>query len=222
MGVSFHEVQLPHAIALEAKGGPGFLTGVAMAQSGFEQRNINFEQTRGKYDIGFLNKNGAYKDSLIAFFRARFGKAYGFRFRDWSDYKATQEVVGIGTGATQNLQLTKTYTSGGYTFVRKIRKPVTDAVKDAAGNNVANTVHIFYDGVEQSASASPVIWSLDYTTGILTVHAAPGVVITWTGEFDIPVRFDTDDQQITTHISNKGNNEQYSWPTIPLLELRTV
>jgi uncharacterized protein (TIGR02217 family) len=217
----FHEVQLPIGIALDAKGGGSFLTSVTMAQSGFEQRNINWEQTRGKYNVGFLNKNQAYTEKLLAFFRCRFGKAYGFRMRDWSDYKAVRELVGVGTGSAQNLQLVKTYTSGGYSFTRKIRKPVTDAVKDADGNNVANTVHIYYDGVEQSASASPVIWTLDYTTGILTVHASNGVVITWSGEFDIPVRFDTDDQQITTHIPDRGP-AQYSWPDIPVLELRTV
>ncbi len=218
---TFHETQLPVGIALEAKGGGGFLTSVVMAASGFEQRNIFWEQTRSKYDIGFVNKNAAYKDSLISFFLNRFGKAYGFRFRDWADYHATGELVGVGTGSTQNLQLVKTYTSGGYSFTRKIRKPVTDAVKDAHGNNVTNTVHIYYDGTEQSASSSPVIWSLDYTTGILTTHASNGVVITWSGQFDIPVRFDTDDQQITTHISDKGP-ALYSWPTIPLIELRTV
>lgn len=214
---TFHEVQIPKEFTLDAKGGPGFLTSVVMAQSGFEQRNINWEQTRAKYDIGFLNKNQAYTDKLISFFRNRFGKAYGFRFRDWTDYQATGELVGVGTGSTQNLQLAKTYTSGGYSFTRKIRKPVTAAVKDVDGNNVSNTVHIYYDGVEQSASSSPVIWTLDYTTGILTVHASNGVVITWTGQFDIPVRFDTDDMGVVA-----TTPKIFSWPSIPLIELRTV
>src|SRR4051794_6202078 len=134
---TFHELQIPKEFTLEAKGGPGFLTSVVMAQSGSEQRNINWEQTRAKYDTGFLNKNQAYTDKLISFFRNRFGKAYGFRFRDWTDYQATAELVGVGTGSSQNLQLVKTYTSGGYSFTRKIRKPVTAAVKDVDGNNVS-------------------------------------------------------------------------------------
>lgn len=215
---AFKEVQLPKDFTLEAKGGPGFNTSVVPAASGFEQRNVNWEQTRGKYDIGFMNKNEAYTHKLVAFFRAiAQGKAYGFRVRDWSDYQATAELVGVGTGSSQNLQLIKTYTAGGYSFTRKIRKPVTAAVKDVDGNNVSNTVHIYFDGAEQSSSASPLLWSLDYTTGILTVNASNGVVITWTGQFDIPVRFDTDDMGVVANTP-----KIFSWPSIPLIELRTV
>jgi uncharacterized protein (TIGR02217 family) len=33
-------------------------------------------------------------DELIAFFRARRGEAYGFRFKYWTDHKATGQFLG--------------------------------------------------------------------------------------------------------------------------------
>lgn len=224
---TFHEVQLPTAIALEAKGGAGFSTSIVMAQSGFEQRNINWEQTRAKYDIGFVNKTAAYKDVLVAFFRARFGRAYGFRMRDVADFQVRNQAIGTGTGSTQNLQLVKTYSSGGYSMSRIIAKPVTASVKDANNNAVANTLHVYYNGVEQAESASPLVWTIDYTTGILTTNAAGGVAITADFDFDVPVRFDIDDmsglQAHTPVDSSKTPANQpalFSWPSIPLVELR--
>jgi uncharacterized protein (TIGR02217 family) len=68
-------------------------------------------------------------DELTAFFYARRGPAYGFRFKDWNDYLLTQEVIAHGDGATTVFQITKTYTSAQAesgetdTYTRKITKP---------------------------------------------------------------------------------------------------
>jgi hypothetical protein len=76
-------------------------------------------------------------DELIAFFRARKGKAYGFRFKDWTDYKATSQLIGTGDGAIKTFQLVKRYPSGSVVEVRTITKPI------------AGTVRVYKDGVEQ-------------------------------------------------------------------------
>jgi uncharacterized protein (TIGR02217 family) len=220
--MSFREVQLPKQFALDARGGAGFSTSVVEAQSGFEQRNVNWSQTRARFDIGFINKGAAYKSSLISFFRAvAQGKAYGFRLRDWSDYSVTGQAVGTGNGSTQNIQLVKTYSAGGYTYSRTITKPVTEDVKDADGNNVTNTFKLYYNGVLQDHSASPSVYTLDHTTGILTCHPSNGVAITADFQFDIPVRFDIDDMAgLTIHTPPEGGTPVYSWPSVPLVELR--
>ena len=99
------------------------------------------------------------------------GSAIGFLFKDWVDYQATAEVIGTGAGVEQDLQLTKTYTFGGISLVRNIYKPVS------------GTVQLYENG-------SPVGSVIDYETGIATVTATG--TITWTGEFDVPVRFESD------------------------------
>ncbi len=52
------------------------------------------------------------------------------------------------------------------------------------------TVKVGIDGVDQGAPGSG--WTVNQTTGVVTFTTAPGVgaVLTWGGEFDVPVRFD--------------------------------
>lgn len=197
---AFHEVQFPPDISYGVTGGPEYSTDVVITGSGFEQRNINWSQARCKYQAAHGVKNENQMKRLLAFFRARRGKAYGFRFKDWLDYTGTGEIIGLGDGTTTAFQLIKTYTDdAGYTEVRKIRKPV------------AGTVKVYVDSVRQTAV------SVNVTAGIITFTTAPleGAVITADYEFDVPVRFDTD------HCPQSIKEwDIYSWDNIPLIEIR--
>ena len=95
----FHEVRFPDNIAYGATGGPEFATTVVATGSGHEKRNVNWSEARGRWDVASGLKKQAQIDELIAFFRARRGKAYGFRFKDWTDYKATGQLLGTGDDA---------------------------------------------------------------------------------------------------------------------------
>lgn len=97
---AFDEVQFPPSISAGATGGPQFLTDVAVLRSGYEQRNSVWALGRGTWDVATGVKTKANLDILIAFFRARKGKATGFRFKDWSDYYATGQVLGAGSGSS--------------------------------------------------------------------------------------------------------------------------
>jgi Conserved hypothetical protein 2217 (DUF2460) len=90
---SFHEVRFPDNIAYGATGGPEFATTVVATGSGHEKRNVNWSEARGRWDVASGLKKQAQIDELIAFFRARRGKAYGLRFKDWADYKATGQLL---------------------------------------------------------------------------------------------------------------------------------
>lgn len=197
---AFHEVQFPPDISYGVTGGPEYSTDVVITGSGFEQRNINWSQARCKYQAAHGVKNENQMKRLLAFFRARRGKAYGFRFKDWLDYTGTGEIIGVGDGTMTTFQLIKIYTDdAGYTEVRKIRKPV------------AGTVKVYVDNVRQATL------SVNVTTGIVTFTTAPsqGAVITADYEFDVPVRFDTD------HCPQSIKEwDIYSWDNIPLLEIR--
>ena len=78
---SFHEVRFPDNIAYGATGGPEFATTVVATGSGHEKRNVNWSEARGRWDVASGLKKQAQIDELIAFFRARRGKAHGFRFK---------------------------------------------------------------------------------------------------------------------------------------------
>ena len=197
---SFHEIQFPPKIAYGARGGAQFNTTVTANLAGFEQRNINWDKSRGSWDISTGIKNKADMDSVVAFFRARFGKAYGFRFKDWTDYQGIGENIGTGNAVKTGFQLIRNYASGSYGYVREVKKPVSGTVK------------IYLNSVLQSSG-----YSIDYTTGIVTFTTAPGntVVVNADFEFDVPVRFDTD--TISVRADGPGT---FAWDSIAIVELR--
>jgi uncharacterized protein (TIGR02217 family) len=139
-------------------------------------------------------------EALQAFFRARFGKAYGFRFKDWSDYQAVAQNLGTGNGSQTAFQLLKLYSSGGYSYSREIKKPVSGTVK------------IYLNSILQSSG-----FSVDHATGIVTFSAAPagGVNVSTDFDFDVPVRFDTD--ALAVRADGPGI---FVWDAIPIVEIR--
>lgn len=200
--MSFIDVRFPSDIAYGSGGGPEYSTDVVITQGGYEQRNANWQESRARYNVAHGVKNQQQLDVLIAFFRARQGKAHGFRFKDWSDYTAQAQEIGVGDGSQTDFQLLKAYLSGGVRYKRTITKPVE------------NSVVVYLDGVSLSASA----YSVNVSTGVVSLNSAPdaAVVVTADFEFDIPARFDTD--RLSTTLDSYGS---HSWNDIPIVEIRT-
>jgi uncharacterized protein (TIGR02217 family) len=198
--MAFVEIQFPTDISYGSMGGPEYATDVVASSSGYEQRNVNWEQARARYNVAHGVKTKAQLDTLIAFFRARKGRAHGFRFKDWTDYQTTAENLGTGNGVVTQFQLVKRYVSGSATEMRTIKKPV------------AGTVQIYKNAVLQSSGVS-----VDTVTGLITFGVAPaiGQVITASCQFDVPVRFDTD--KLSASLDAYGI---HSWQDISLVEVR--
>ena len=191
---SFVEIQFPSDISYGATGGPMFLTDVVTTVSGHEQRNSKWSQARARYNVASGVKTEAQWQSLIAFFRARRGKAVGFRFKDWSDYQAiNQPLQSLGDDA---YQMVKRYISGAVVAERIITKPV------------AGTVKLYRNSLLQASG-----WSVDTATGIITTALTGTLTVDY--DFDVPVRFDTDELALSMDSFNAG-----SWNNIPLIEVR--
>jgi len=199
--MSFHDVLFPPTISYGSSGGPGFNTTVLELASGHEQRNINWSEVRARYDVSYGVKTPEEMDLLIAFFYARQGKAYGFRYKDWADYQITDQLIGIGDGVTQNFQVYKRYEGEtAYAYDRPIRKIVAGsyAITDNGAAVATNRLNI--------------------DTGLLSLTSAPSVgheVRILNMEFDVPVRFDIDEMNVSYEDYNN-----LSWPSIPLVELK--
>ncbi len=196
--MTFHDIRFPEDISYGSGGGPEYSTDIVITQSGYEQRNINWGEARARYNVAHGVKTQAQLETLIAFFRARKGRAHSFRFKDWSDYHAIGQVLGTGDGSKTAFQLVKRYTSGATTEVRTITKPVSGSVL------------VFVDAV-----LTPV--TVNTSTGMVTFTEAPegGAVISADFEFDVPVRFDTD--RLSASLDTYGVQ---SWKDIPLVEVR--
>lgn len=198
--MAFHDVQFPPDIALGAVGGPGYHTSVVTLASGREKRNVDWSDARCVWDVAHGLKTQDQLDRLLAFFRARQGKAHSFRFKDWSDFVLGRQGIAIGDGATATFPLQKTYAdAGGYLAVRRLTRPVP------------GTVRVWLDGVEQTAL------NIDHATGFIGFAAAPagGAAIEAQCQFDVPARFDTDQMQVT--VEDYGT---YSWGQIPVVEVK--
>jgi len=209
--MGFHEVRFPASLSFGSTGGPERHTDVVTLANGFEERNTPWQHSRRSYEAGLAIRSLDDIETVIAFFEARRGQLFGFRWKDWADYKscAPQAVpgpgdqpIGTGDGVMTEFQLIKTYRSGGTSYDRPIRKPVSGTVKTAV------------DGNERQESSE---FQVDEASGIVSFTQPPGngEAVTAGFEFDVPVRFDTD----CFHVSLAGF-QAGDVPSLPVVELR--
>jgi uncharacterized protein (TIGR02217 family) len=196
---AFNEVRFPEDISYNAVGGPEYSTSISSTLSGKEYRNINNLYSRMMYDISYGLKTKKQIERLVAFFRAHNGRAIGFRFKDWCDYKVENQLLAVGDGVTSAFQLKKTYQSGMLKYDRIIYKPVLDKVM------------VSLDGNTDISE-----FSIDYSSGKITfdspVSLGKRVLVDF--EFDVPVRFDID--YLPVSIDMDGT---YSSKNIILIEI---
>lgn len=189
--MSFEEVQFPPKISYGSEGGPVRQTNIMTLANGYESRNTTWSQSRHSYNVAYGVRTYNDLHEVKTFFEARQGSLIGFRFKDWADFKsvppqnavtANDQVLGVGNGTQTVFNLVKAYTSGSATYSRRINKPVS------------GTVLVSLNGVNQSSG-----WTVNTTTGVITFSSAPanGVIVRAGFEFDVPVRFDTDELPIS-------------------------
>jgi uncharacterized protein (TIGR02217 family) len=206
--MSFDDVRFPAAISRGSSGGPERRTEIVVTGSGAEERNSRWADSRRRYDAGFGIKSLDDIHQVIAFFEERRGRLIGFRFKDHMDWKSCapraqvshlDQAIGTGDGTRTSFQLVKRYGSGLRDYVRTITKPVAGSVRLAvAGTAVTG-------------------FSVNHLDGVVTLAQAPasGAAVTAGFEFDVPVRFDTDELRINLTQFAAGDI-----PQIPLAEIR--
>jgi uncharacterized protein (TIGR02217 family) len=210
--MSFHEIRFPPRLSLGSVGGPERLTEIVTLASGHEERNTPWAHSRRRYDAGVGMRSLDDLAELVAFFEARRGRLFGFRWKDWGDYRSCRpsgvvafddQTIGVGDGATTEFALSKTYQSGAQGYPRPVAKPV------------AGTVRIGVAGTEIAKAAG---WTCDHATGIVSLAAPPadGVLVTAGFEFDVPVRFDADSIMVSIASFEAGEI-----PNVPVVEVRT-
>jgi uncharacterized protein (TIGR02217 family) len=207
----FHEVRFPLRVALGTSGGPVRRTDIVSLSNGRENRNRRWQDARRRYDAGSGVRSIDDLYAVLAFFEARAGQFYGFRFHDPVDHKscapgavpaAGDQQIGTGDGTTAAFQLVKRYADAGGGTVRAIEKPVAGTV-----------------AVSVAGSTIPAAdYTVDAATGVVTFKPdkipASGTIRAGF-EFDVPVRFDIDRIDIDLAQFNAGRI-----PSIPLVEIR--
>jgi len=177
--------------------------------SGHERRNRNWLYPLHRYSATVGPRGWDDVQAVLEFYHAVGGRALGFRFSDGNDYKSCQ-VHEVITALDQPLiptpsgfspsgyQLIKRYSAGSRNQDRYITKPITGTIL-LADNGTAKD-----EGVD---------WTMDYTTGVVALIFSPVGPLTWGGQFDVPVRFDS---ELPVELQNK----EIQSASFTLMELR--
>lgn len=279
--MSFAEIRLEMGFDYGASGGPEYRTSIIELASGHERRNIDWEASRGRWDLGERIIDQDEKEFLLKFHRARNGRAIGFRFKDWSDWEGLDEVL-TTTGAS-NYQLIKTYADIAGSYVRSIQKPVTDTVTlkrngspyagftlnsttgiltltadssvnisgiskanpgvvtTATAHNLTTGVTVFLSGIggmTQLNNRAFVVTVLTSTTfslngentsgyttytsgGTVRTYVQPSESLSWSGQFDTPVRFESDRFRVQFEAYREFDKKAlYQLFSLPVVEIR--
>ncbi|MCT8160126.1 DUF2460 domain-containing protein [Pseudoruegeria sp. SHC-113] len=209
--MGFHEVRFPANLSFGSVGGPERRTEIVTLANGYEERNAPWAHARRRYDAGVGMRSLDDIETLIAFFEARRGQLFGFRWKDWSDFRSavpskaitpTDQVIGTGDGVRTAFPVIKAYASGGESYLRPIRKLVSGTVVAA---------------IEGEDRREGVDFEVDTAGGQILFDVPPdiGVAVSAGFEFDVPVRFDTD--RIQTSVASFQAGDALS---VPVVEVR--
>lgn len=205
--------RFPDDIAIWAVGGRGFQTIVTETYGANEYRNSAWSTALGVWDISEAlrvpdwQRADYNQTTLLKYFRTTRGRLHGFRFKDFMDYQDKGDGIlgttGVGVAATLAYQMYKGYAMSPLSYLQIVNKPV------------GSTIKVYKNAVLQTITTH---YTIDTTTGIVTFLSQPtvGQPITWTGEFDIPVRFAVDLPQMGMDPSGS----LVSWHGLKLQELR--
>lgn len=196
--MAFVNARLLDCVSYGTRGGPTWATRKIGLKNEIIRRNPRRARPLYKFTIIYKNLLPDDHMEVVNAFNACFGGVYSFRLKDWSDFEAVDEALPVlGTGASQTLQLTKNYIFGDRNIVRPIRKPVEG-------------------GVTMESNGSPIVPVVDYTTGMATFTAGAGEIITWSGEFDVPVMFE--DDSLSFSGDDKGSEGLFLNSDVSLME----
>jgi len=152
---------------------PSFKTEILEDGKGFEQRNPKWTYPLHTFQIGDRTINKELLDYLTAFFMKVRGKSRPFLWKNWSDYKAINQSIGIGDGIKTHSQLVKRYGMS-----NPLSVPITKPVSGSLSLTVV--------GINNTA------WSLNANTGLVTFSSAPIGAIAASFEFDFLVKSSVD------------------------------
>lgn len=206
-----------------AQGSPEYAnTMIKNPGTGINKINITRFDAQHVWNFDFRLLSTAQQLYLQKIWRGGYGSAYGLRVRLVPDFFVVSEVLGIsdGTIASRTWYLTKTYNRPGTTGhgdIRRIIMPVVNAhpaagsvaLKEADGSttraipsidaqsNGVPAFSVFLDGVLTTA------YTIDNTTGILILTSTPplNTVVTYSAEFDTPMRFFQNSFQQTASVA---------------------
>lgn len=159
-------------------GGPQGKTTIKQLLSGRERRNADWQDVQHMFTLPFQNISKEQYRSIKNMHLVCRQMLHCFRYRDHLDDTASDDLFGIGDGTTKTFQLLKLSQADGVQYQRNIYALPTSP----------NDLVIKIDGVTTGA------YVVDRDRGLVEFTSAPALnaVLTWSGTFDLWVRFNQD------------------------------
>lgn len=199
--MGFHEIVLNDAISADptgsaSSGGPGFVSNILEADGGKVTVIRRRSQPQNRFELNVQNRAPEQLAQLRNFFLARGGASSGFLLKWAQEHNSTtlgyyktsgsgtigsattsaDQLIGTGDGSTADYQLIKRYTDAAGTLTRNITRPISGTVKvQVNGSDLT-------EGVD---------YTVNYTTGVVTLASAPtaGHLVKAGFDFYFPVMF---------------------------------
>lgn len=157
----YSDVIFPKCITYGSSGVPNYVTDKIEVSSGAEQRQQRWAYPKHKYAIQLKNMPATEFGEVLNIWHACSGEQIAFLFLDPFDHtsnntlagvtgttvSATDQQIGIATGATAYYELYKVYSSGVRTKLRRIRYPdLTTLVLAIDGYTITNYTFSYATG----------------------------------------------------------------------------
>ena len=200
----YDDAILPLTVKYGAASMPRTSSQITHTATGYRKVNQRWSQKLRRLKLQYQLDDDAF-DAVLKFWEALEGPTHSGLARDWTDWNSTaglmrdgdesqitmldqpmkNTVTGllVGDGSTTTFQLVKRYLSGSASHIRTIQKPQS------------GTLIVALDGVLQHTTGSPIDYSVDYSTGIVTFTGPPaaGLAPTAGFAFYVPVAFTNDE-----------------------------
>lgn len=155
-------------------------TDITPLRTGGEIRNAAWKYKRMKFSASYALLTREAQEEIISAFYAANGPLLLFRYRDYGDYQVKDSPLVVSVGTKTPVQLTKRYTFGSAYADRMLQAVNKATVKSAGGATITGT--------------------LDTALGLFTPdNNWPSGTPTWSGTFDVWVRFESDEFDMTMH-----------------------
>jgi uncharacterized protein (TIGR02217 family) len=203
--MTFYAAEIEACPAYGWQGGPSIEVLIKKLRSRREKRDKKTDWFQHSYTLPFQNiRDDDYLEYIKAAFMVLGGPTDSFLVKDYGDFLATAEPLGVSPAGSTPVQLSKTYSPWGFigapTHTRIITKPVTA------------TVVLYQNGVPKAGTT-------DGLTGLFTPTTAwtPASIITADFEFRVPCRFDQ--FSLPSTIDNRSGDRYAVNGSVVLLEV---
>jgi len=126
----FHDILFPLTISITATGGEEAQVSIHVTSSGYEYRNAEWSELRGRWDVSSRVKTIAQSNLLTAFFKGRKGPAFSFRWQPLDNYQVLGSWTGDGDGVTEIFPLYQVQEDEIEDILKRIVLPVDETRYD--------------------------------------------------------------------------------------------